>query len=91
MRFGEFYSQTFGWVMKQVNKTTARKLYEQGKTVYVMPCNMRFDNMWQSPCPMNKEREADSTDCFDGRIQHFIYYNCDSERGKYPCYFVKKD
>lgn len=91
MKFGEFYSETFGWTMEQINKTIARKLYAEGKTIYLISCNMRFDNVWQLPFPMHISDGADSSDSFDDRVNKYIYYNCDNERGKYPCFFVRKE
>lgn len=90
MRFGRFYSHDLKCMMVQVNIAKARRLYNEGKTVYMHGCMMRFDNMWQKPCPMEKEREAWQGETFDTRVNAYTYYNCDNERGKYPCFFVKE-
>lgn len=75
--------------VKQVNKTAARKLYNEGKTIYLNACNMRLNNPWTSLCPVSKDSEAWNGDTFDGRINEFQYYGCDSERGKYVNFFVE--
>lgn len=31
--------------VKKVNKAVARKLFREGKKVYVLPCKVRFDNV----------------------------------------------
>lgn len=75
--------------VKQVNKTAARKLYNEGKTIYLNACNMRLNNPWTSPFPMSKNSEAWNGDTFDDRANEFQWYNCDSERGKYANLFVE--
>lgn len=52
---------------------------------------MRFDNMWQSACPISKSTEQWIDQDFDKIVNEFTYYNCDNERGKYPNFFVKKE
>jgi hypothetical protein len=75
----------------QIAKQRARRLYEQGKTIYLQSCNMRFNTMWQSACPINISDKWSDADSFDGIVNDYVYYNCDHERGKYPNYFVKKE
>ena len=76
----------YGKKVKQVNKIAAKKAYERGKTVYLLACNMRPNNMWQGPCMINKR---DSDISFENMVNYFTYYNCDNERGKYPIFFVE--
>lgn len=90
MRHGEFYCHTLKATIVQIAKQRARRLYEQGKTIYMQSCNMMFNTMWQSACPINKERAA-WCETFDSVVNAFKHYNCDHERGKYPNYFVKKE
>lgn len=33
--------------MKKINKTTARKLFNEGKTFFMAACNMRVDSAYQ--------------------------------------------
>lgn len=75
--------------VKQVNKVLARRLYNEGKTIFLNACNMRINNMWTTPCPISKGNEAWSGDSFDGRVNEYQWYNCDNERGKYANYFVE--
>lgn len=72
--------------IKQVSKRTAQKVYDEGKTVYMQSCNMPFNSFWQSPCPANKNNWEVS---FEQLVNEFMYYNCDSERGKYANFFVE--
>lgn len=77
--------------VKQVNKTTARKLYNEGKTVYLQSCNMSLNNPWQSPYPISKEDERWNGSSFDGMVNGFQWWNCDAKRGRYANFFVEVD
>lgn len=72
--------------VKQVNKTAARKAYNNGHTVYLNACNMRLNNPWTSPIPVHNEDNATS---FDSIVNSFEYYNCVAECGKYANFFVE--
>lgn len=73
--------------VKQVTKPTAQKAYDNGKPVWMHPCNLRLDNMWQKPMPMHN----DSGDTFDNAVNSFKYYNCDTYNGKRVIYFTPVD
>lgn len=72
--------------VKQVNKTTARKLYNKGKEIYLNSCNMCLNNPWTSPMLASKELCGKD---FDLMLIYFQNYNCDSERGRYANFFVE--
>lgn len=86
MQREEFYSVYMKSVIMRVDKREARKMYDKGYTIYLQSCTMRFDNKWQSACPVSKKDGRD----FDSVVNDYTYYNCDSARGKYPHYYVKK-
>lgn len=88
MKFGRFYSNDLNSVVKQVNKTTAKKMYESGKTVYMQSCNMRFDNVWQHPADVSNDMQQYDGYTFEQICDNYTCYNCDNVRGKYPCFFV---
>lgn len=73
--------------LKQINKTVAKKLFSEGVTVYLHPCNMAFTNKWGTPCPINKNREEGNE--FDKIVDSFEMYNCIQELGKYANFFIK--
>ena len=73
--------------MKKINKSTARKLYNEGKEFWITACNMRPE------CgiligSLSFEQMAGVS--FDAMVNSFSYYNCDSERGRYPAYYVEE-
>ena len=68
----------------RVRNEVARKLYNAGYEVALMPCKLRFDNGWVSPFIIKDDNET-----FSHKINDFTYYNCNSETGYYPHYYVK--
>lgn len=86
MKFGKFYSGHLKTKVQQVNKVTAEKMFNQGETVYIQSCNMTFDNMWQPPYAICKESDV----TFSSKVNSYTCYNCDNQRGKYPCFFIEK-
>ena len=67
----------------RINKKEARNRYNDGKAVFLMPCNIRFDNAWVQLYTINKK----SGDDFDKLVNHYEYYNCDHERGYYASFY----
>lgn len=81
------YSNSLNKKIKQINKTQARKLYEAGETVYLLPCLCSVDGIWGSPYPIDKEHVVWWGDSFDSDVLSFTNYNCCPELGKYPIFF----
>ena len=70
-------------MMTQINKTVARKLYNEGKTFWMTACNMRPE------CGIlinSAHREYDED--FNKLVNTFVYYNCNNETGRYPRYYI---
>lgn len=69
--------------MKKINKATARKLWEQGKEFWMCACNMRPEcgNLIQ---PQYHKDFAS----FNVLYNNFCYYNCNSETGRYPAFYI---
>ena len=72
--------------MKRINKTTARKLYNEHNDFWITACNMRpecgiligstsFEHMTETP--------------FDTMVNSFTCQNCENERGRYPAYYIE--
>lgn len=88
MKYGTFYSHDLKSQVKQINVRTAKKLFEMGKNIFMQSSNMNFDNVWQKACEISKDRLT-YNETFDTVCNAYMYYNCDSERGKYINYFVR--
>ena len=69
------------------NKTKARRLYGEGRSVYVVACNSRVGILIHSSSMKLDPKTTSSDAHFDSRINHFEYYNCCSERGRYAHFY----
>ena len=80
---------------KRINKIQARKRYESGKSVFLLPCNVAPNSIWIKPIRIkDTSNEFDfmpEWDLFDSKVNAFEYYNCNSELGKYASYYIKED
>ena len=80
---------------EQVSKPTARKLFKQGRTIYLNSCNLMPGNIWQPLCPVTIDRdripglEATPEEQFKHTVNNFEFYNCDAERGRYANYYIQ--
>lgn len=83
-----FYSNDLKCQVQQVQKRTAKKLFYAGVNIYLQSSNMRFDNFWQKPMPIDKS-QLGYKDTFDRICNCYKYYNCDCERGYYIRFYVK--
>lgn len=74
---------------KRINKAKARKEYNNGNVVFILPCKVRFNNEWIQPCIVSKDF-YDNED-FDKIANAYKYYNCQyNETGKYASYYIKE-
>lgn len=79
--------KTKNW--KRISKRTAKKYYNEGKGVYLLPCNFNPENIWQAPMLVKYSQEKDY---FNRSVIAFEYYNCgDRERGYYAAYYVRNE
>ena len=70
--------------MIRVTKPIARRLFRQGKVIYIVPCMCRPED-WKPVC-INQE----SDEMFDRLVADFIYHNCNAEVGYYPHYYIEE-
>jgi hypothetical protein len=79
----------------KVNKTKARRLFNEGKTLYFVPCKVypNYNNPWVRPYDINLERIKDEVvfNNFDSIVNNFEYYNCNSELGNYTHFYIEKE
>lgn len=70
----------------RVPKNEARKAYDKGQEIWVVPAHVRFsfENQWIRPCCLVKG----NTD-FNTRIEHYEYYNCVESLGTYTKFYVR--
>ena len=69
----------------RINKSEARKLYNLGRPIVVLPCKANPNSPWFSNSTVSKESGRD----FNTLVNEFIYYNCNtSELGRRPAFYV---
>lgn len=69
----------------RINKPEARKLYNLGRPITVLPCKANPNSPWFSNSTVSKESGKD----FDPLVNEFIFYNCNtSELGRRPAFYV---
>ena len=72
-------------IYTRINKSEARKLYNLGRPIVVLPCKANPNSPWFSNSTVSKESGRD----FDTLVNEFIYYNCNtSELGRRPAFYV---
>ncbi len=77
-----------GKVLKQINRRKAKRLFENGVEIFVVPCKMRLHSQWSSPCIT--DCDAHENKSFNSFVNEFEYYNCTNVSGLYPQYFTEK-
>jgi len=81
MQFGKY---------SRVDKRIARKLYNEGKDVFLVPRNMRPDNCWGLGMPINKSN-WNTVGTFDTMVAEYAWYNCNNETGRYVAFYKIKE
>ena len=79
---------------KRVNKPTARKMYNRGFTIEIIPCKVLFTKdefAWIKPFVTNIKDSTESENKFDRMVNAFEYYNCNAETGYFAHYYVLEE
>ena len=71
----------------RVRKDVARRLFNEGRTIYLTPSNIAASdsNLYTKPFAI-KQREGRGE--FDQRVNTFEYYNCNHELGYYTNFWI---
>lgn len=78
---------------KKINKPLARRMYNMGYSVYLLPCKVNEvvltikDAMIQ-PVIISFFESKFEENKFDRTVNEFEYYNCNAELGYYAHYYV---
>lgn len=71
----------------RIHGSTARKLFEAGATVYLVPCKMNPASPWA--CPAGYRKKPGSGRTWAELVNMFTWYNCTAETGRYPAYYIE--
>lgn len=74
---------------KRVRKDVARRLFDQGRIIYLMPSKVvpSDSGPWIKPYPINNRAGED----FDNLVNRYEYYNCCWELGYYTSFWVNRE
>ena len=72
-------------VLSRVSKLKAKRLFQEGVTIYLYPCRAQASSIWLSPLRIN----AEYSPSFDAIVNHYEYYNCNNELGRYAKFFIE--
>ena len=81
---------------KRVNKPTARKIYNLGYDITLLPCKVTEraldgSHAWIDPVTINATRCVYDYNRFDRVVNEYEHYNCNAELGYYAHYFVSEE
>jgi len=71
----------------KVNKTQARKMYEQGKSLYLLPSKVGFCLNAPFMAPYEISKQSCNNEDFDKIVNTYAYYNCNQELGRTVSYY----
>ena len=81
---GDYYGETI--TITQIQKRTAKKLFEAGETIFLQACNMQPFGVWSQCSGANKEPDGVS---FETIVSNFEHYSCNSETGLYTTFYKR--
>ena len=70
----------------RVNKTVAKRYFNEGNVIRVCPVNISPSNTWGLYTDLNRNTGVN----FDEEINAFTYYNCNKKTGEYVAFYVTK-
>lgn len=73
---------------ERVTKKEARAAYRAGLTVLWCPVNLAPFTGWGLEMPINVQNWNCDNKTFDEVLNEYEFYNCNSETGKYPAYYI---
>lgn len=71
---------------KRVTISQARKMYNEGHTIYIVPSKIypSYDNVWIQPYKASIKENGD----FEKFIASYEYYNCNNEVGRVANFYI---
>lgn len=90
-------------IYTRISKRIAKKMYNDGQSVYVVPCKVypSDNNYWITPYEIAYTAEMQQIDLeyptlayqhtFESRMANFEYYNCNYELGYYTAFYTKME
>lgn len=79
-----------GKIYRRVTRPTAFKLYEKGVTVLMTANKLPLDSIYFHPFILDFEHVQERSFSFHSYVAEFKFYNCNSEVGYYPAFYVEE-
>jgi len=76
-------------VFTRISKRAARKLFSEGKPLYVIAHKMRPGMPFQMGMTIFSEKYLEENKDFDSMVNNFAFYNCSYETGYYPAFYLE--
>lgn len=89
MRNLKFYDSATQSYWVQVQKRTAKKLFEAGEELVFCPCKMRPFGPWNCGFLIEANRYKTEEISFEECVANFEYYNTSAEQGHYTTFYKK--
>jgi hypothetical protein len=89
MRNLTFYDDATKCNWVQVQKRTAKRLFEQGEELVFCPCNFVPFGVWNCGMLIEADRYKTEEISFESCVANFEYYNCGAEQGQYTTFYAK--
>lgn len=71
----------------RIHGSTARRLFEAGQIIYLVPCRVNPASPWA--CPAGYRKKTGSARTWAELVNSYTYYNCNTETGRYPAYYIE--
>ena len=77
--------------VKRISKKTAKKLFEQGKTIYVQSSNFKPFGVWSQAIDINNQKDCflSGVYSFEQYVKSFEQYNCSYQQGYYTSFYIE--
>ena len=77
-----------GTTYHRITKDIARKAYNAGKHVLLIPCKMNPASVWfpASECYIDSAQECNPA--FDVLLKEYEYYSCNNHTGRYTAFYI---
>lgn len=75
--------------LHRVPLNVARRLYNEGQTVLIVPCNIHPENVWGIGSTVSNQYGHTWEEAMNG--WHYYHDSLDRSAGRYPAFYVKKE
>ena len=75
-------------MLTKIDKKLARKFYNVGIAIKILPCKINPNSQWYGGGWYDKSITYGRD--FDKLVNDYTYYNCNSETGRYCAYYFEE-